>query len=173
MKREWSKWENEEGVTLVELLVVLAISSLLIGIVTMILLSSLMAFDRLTSDTELRNESNFITTVLNQTLKNVDKVEILDQPADPNRIYHFQATEVVKKVDQTEEDRSQEIYITGDDATGYNLFIGGKRINKEGYSLKGSYFWIGDGELKGMIQVEKIGSLAKPLYVYLSHPISG
>lgn len=175
---------EENGVTLIELLLVLAISSLLIGIATMILMSSLTAFDRLTADREVRNEANYITMVINDALKNTESVEILDHPADPKNITHFLSKEVIKEIvngQEVERYKTIEIEIAGNDLDGYNLYLtvndngtidGKKQVNREAFSVKGSYFWLDSSSLQGLIRVEKEGSLAKPLYVYLSHKTS-
>lgn len=174
MKKTSILIRGEQGITLVELLVVLAISSLIIGIVTMILLSSLTAFNRLTEERELRNEANYITTVLNNALKNVESVEILEtkpktDPNDPDQVVHLRVNGKTKTV---------EIWAPGNADAGNNLLLKidnneRKQINDLNYTLSGTYFWVGEGALKGVIQVSKINGTPKPLYIYLSYPIKG
>lgn len=178
MKRNSILIRGEQGITLVELLVVLAISSLIIGIVTMILLSSLTAFNRLTEERELRNEANYITMVLNNALKNVESVEILEiksktNPNEPDQIVHLRVHGNVNGKTKT-----VEIWAPGNADAGNNLLFKvdnneREQINNQNYTLSGTYFWVGEGALKGVIQVSKINGTPKPLYIYLSHPIKG
>lgn len=177
-------YRDEKGVTLIELLLVLAISGLLIGLTATILMSSLMAFDRLTADREVRNEANYITMVLNDALKNTESVDIINDPADPKKITHFLSREVIKEMKGGQEEqrlKETEIEIVENAQEGSDLFLTvhengeslpRKKVNRDLFSIEGSYFWMDASSLQGYIRVEKKGSTAKPLYVYLSQKIS-
>lgn len=79
MKTRWMKiCRQEEGLTLLELLAALALSGLLMILVSTILSTSLLAYGRVNHETELRNQAISLSATLQTKLRNTVSVTRLD-----------------------------------------------------------------------------------------------
>ncbi|MGD6877984.1 prepilin-type N-terminal cleavage/methylation domain-containing protein [Bacillus infantis] len=138
--------KNEKGLTLVETLVVLAISSAFIIIAFSILASMSKAAEKTMNDALLRNETIYITQQLDKAMDNVDAAEISgSQQADGS----FKAyTAVDKRMDETSPGIFEEapintlVQISGNDFT-----IGSKKINSDEFTAKDTVFILKNGQL--------------------------
>ncbi|KGX93621.1 hypothetical protein N781_10535 [Pontibacillus halophilus JSM 076056 = DSM 19796] len=74
--------QNEKGVTLVELLAVMAMSILVVGVAYQILFSMFSSIDKSQANTMLRNEAAAIMLELDEIMLNLDEVETI--PIDLN-----------------------------------------------------------------------------------------
>jgi prepilin-type N-terminal cleavage/methylation domain-containing protein len=159
-------FSQEKGLSLAELLAALAVSSIIIGIAYTGLISSIMVFDKVTAETNLRNELNYVLTTLNKTLLNVDRVEIVPGFGNNEQFTKFKAIEVVKDVNGNETLYETLIELNGNSESGIDLIVNGERMNDDRYSLDGSYFSLIDGDLEVYLSIKKESSPIKPLFTY-------
>ena len=81
MRNLTQRFKDEDGLTLVELLAAIALSALLLMLVSTVLTTSLMAYGRINHETELRNQAVTLSSSLQAKLKNTTKISVgpLDQ----------------------------------------------------------------------------------------------
>ncbi|MFD1018923.1 prepilin-type N-terminal cleavage/methylation domain-containing protein [Thalassobacillus hwangdonensis] len=82
------KLHNERGLTLVELLAVLALSTVVILIAYNLLFSTMGSIDRSSAQTKMRNEAALILYQFDEAMLNVDSIEI-DGGGTPDRFTQF------------------------------------------------------------------------------------
>ncbi|MCK6204989.1 type II secretion system GspH family protein [Bacillus infantis] len=138
--------KNEKGLTLVETLVVLAISSAFIIIAFSILASMSKAAEKSMNDALLRNETIYITQQLDKAMDNVDAAEISGSEQADGSFKAYNAVD--KRMDETSPGIFEEapintlVQISGNDFT-----IGSKKINSDGFTAKDTVFILKNGQL--------------------------
>lgn len=131
---------EERGVTLVELLMVLAISSIFISIAYSILFTGMKSVDNSINETNLTNESVLITTRFERHLQNVDTVNLLGKADNNGRYKRFEA------VDQRKIEVSPGVYEEREESFLFEirdgaLIIDGQIVNSSQYSLEDTGFF--------------------------------
>ncbi|QHS24266.1 prepilin-type N-terminal cleavage/methylation domain-containing protein [Virgibacillus sp. MSP4-1] len=120
---------NERGVTLVEVLAVLALSSIVLIGVYSFTSSMLKADERASTATDIRNEVILITEQLNQFFINTDRVMISsDKPLQFKVVKQKSTIDETGKVKQT----NAEAEFKYQNKT---IYIDGKRINSDSYQI--------------------------------------
>jgi prepilin-type N-terminal cleavage/methylation domain-containing protein len=157
--------KNEKGLTLVELLVVLAISSAFIIIAFSILASMSKAADKSMNDTLVRNETIYISQQLDKAMDNVDTAEISGSQQADGSFKAFNAVD--KRMKETSPGLFEEapintlIQISGNDFT-----IGGKKLNSEGFTAKDTVFLLKNGQLHVKLAVANLKKNQQKYEVY-------
>lgn len=128
---------NQKGITLIELLLVLALSSIILTMSTGFLMSMMKAGESTLSNTNLRNEAILIVDSLNKALENADEFAIEDLRGE--KLTEITPTEIRKSVDG----ELDPVLIPLSLADG-NLSIDDKQINNQNISLEGSHFFIAE-----------------------------
>ncbi|PLR93704.1 PulJ/GspJ family protein [Bacillus sp. T33-2] len=124
---------NEKGITLIELLMVLAISSIIITLGYSILFSTMKTTDKSMNETELRNEAVLITQQFDRTLLNIDEIDPINGD-ETGSFTTFNASDF--NPDGTHKENSP-VNIKIDNE---NLLAGGKQINSDQFSLENTTF---------------------------------
>ncbi|WP_059049931.1 hypothetical protein [Paenibacillus senegalimassiliensis] len=158
MKTRWQFASREEGITLVELLAVLVLAGLLTLLVSSVLSSSFFALDRITRETQLRNEAVTLSSALQIKLKNTVSVG----GTSSGNFTQFQAELATDPL--TEATRPIHISLDGD-----RLSIDGVPFSKDTLSLSGTYFTKGASDLQLHLKVALAGEPnVEPIYLFVS-----
>lgn len=132
---------NQKGITLIELLLVLVLSSIILTMSTGFLLSMMKAGESTLSKTNLRNEAVLIIDSLNKALENADEFGLGDiKGQELTKVTPIKITKRVNASNVLEETRIPIPVIF----SGGNLSIDGKPVNNENISLEGSHFFIAE-----------------------------
>lgn len=132
---------NQNGLTLIELLLALAISSMVIVLGASFLITMFKASDRTLSETNLRNEAVLVLDAINKAMENVDDFEV--QNISDTGLREITVVEIDKTVNASNTGNEDEVRFSfqlkfkNDD-----LFIKNSRINDNNYSLNNSYFYV-------------------------------
>lgn len=158
MKARWKLASREEGITLVELLAVLVLAGLITLLVSSLLSSSFFALDRITRETQLRNEAVTLSSALQIKLKNTVSVG----GTSSGTFTQFQAELATDPL--TEATRPIHISLDGD-----RLSIDGVPFSKETLSLTGTYFTKGASDLQLHLKVALTDEPnVEPIYLFVS-----
>lgn len=161
---------NGRGVTLVELLVVVAISSIFVTIAYSVLFTGMKSVDNSMNETNLTNESVLITTRFERYLQNVDTIYLLGRADNNGRFKSFEA------VDRKQIEVSPGVYVEQEESSIFeirngSLFIDGQIVNSDQYSLEDTAFFYNHehGELTVFYHITHIQSMKKNefLKIYL------
>ena len=139
---------TSRGITLIELLLVLALSSMVLTLGASFVVSMLKASDRTMTETTSRNETVLILDKLNKTMENADDIEV--DPDQKNIDGSFKLFTVIEteEVDPNNDgifdkvETRKVIHINDSD-----LLIDGSKINSENYSLEKSSFTLQNDQL--------------------------
>lgn len=104
MRRSPLHWRREDGLTLVEMLAALALSGILLILVSTILTTSIYAFNTINDETRLRNEAAIVSAALNARLSETTSIPavngsdlILDGKVLNSPEYSLEHTTIEKK----------------------------------------------------------------------------
>ncbi|WP_068782924.1 prepilin-type N-terminal cleavage/methylation domain-containing protein [Paenibacillus phocaensis] len=148
---------REDGITLVELLAALALSGLLIVLVSTVLTTSLFAFGRVNDETQLRNEAITLSSALQAKLRNAVTVT-----SSGSRFTQFQAEVVTDALSET----SRTIRVQLD---GGRLLLNGVRLSEDTLDLTGTTFSKGPNDLQVNLQVAlRNRPEVEPIYLFVS-----
>lgn len=148
---------REDGITLVELLAALALSGLLVLVVSTVLTTSLFAFERINHETQLRNEAITLSSALQAKLRNTVSVT-----GSGSSFTQFQAEVVTDALSEA----TQTISVQLD---GGRLLLGGVRFSDEALDLTGTTFSKGPNDLQLNLQVAlKNEPKVEPIYLFVS-----
>ncbi|GGG04672.1 PulJ/GspJ family protein [Paenibacillus aceti] len=146
---------KEDGLTLVELLAAIALSGLILLLVSTILTTSLFAFGRINHETELRNKAVTLSATLQAKLKNT--VRIADGPLDQIRAEVL--TDVLSGVTEPVTLQLKE----------GNLYMNDSMMHDEDLSLADSYFTQDSKGLQLHLQFRLADEpKVEPLYLFVS-----
>ncbi|MGG6314091.1 hypothetical protein [Paenibacillus macerans] len=147
---------REDGITLVELLAALALTGLLVILVSTVLTSSLFAFGRVNHETQLRNEAITLSTALQAKLRNATSI------TGSGNFTQFQAEVVTDAL--TEATRSVGVMLDGG-----QLIVDGTRFSEENLDLTGTYFTKGQRDLQLHLQVALADEPdVEPIHLFVS-----
>lgn len=132
------KTVNQKGLTLVELLAVIAISSIILVVGYSILFSMIKSADHSAVQTKLRNESVLITQQVNQAMLNIDAVEAAGTTDADGKFKSFYAID--KAATDVDGNRAHDTTVFIQINADGNLLIDNKQVNSDGYSLKNTAF---------------------------------
>ncbi|NWL86335.1 MULTISPECIES: hypothetical protein [unclassified Paenibacillus] len=159
MRNLAQRFRDEEGLTLVELLAAIALSALLLMLVSTVLTTSLMAYGRINDETELRNQAITLSSSLQAKLKNATR--IIDGDA-VGPLGQFQAEVLTDVLSGS----TQPVAVRLDDG---NLYVNGSRMNEDGLSLAGSFFVKDGSGLQLHLKFRHINKAdVEPLYLFVS-----
>ncbi|QNG61053.1 prepilin-type N-terminal cleavage/methylation domain-containing protein [Bacillus sp. PAMC26568] len=153
---------NQKGVTLIELLLVLALSSMVITLGTSFLITMFKASDRTLADTSLRNESVLVLDALNKTMENADELEIEDNN-NTTGLNHIEITEIEMIEDPNNAGSFLEVRVTIPiHVDKGNLYIKNRAVNGEQFSLENTTFYINKNKLICKIIIQDRRSNSEP-----------
>ncbi|XJZ26381.1 Tfp pilus assembly protein FimT/FimU [Bacillota bacterium Lsc_1132] len=147
---------DQRGITLVELLAVIAISSALLAVGYSILFSMIKSAEYSTAQTKLRNESILITQQFDQAMLNIDSIEIVGEPDPDGKFQFFQAID--KQPAEDNSDQVQTVVIPFKISAEGKLLINNKQINSDEYSLKRTTFKQVNGNLQVYYVIDDLNS---------------
>ncbi|GIP50708.1 hypothetical protein D3C76_174540 [compost metagenome] len=157
MKLRMELIRREDGITLVELLAALALSGLLVILVSTVLTTSLFAFGRVNHETELRNEAITLSSALQAKLRNAAAIS-----SSGSSFTQFQAEVVTDALSEaTQTIRFQ--------LNGGQLLLDGVRFSDETLDLTGTTFTKGPNDLLLNLKVAlKNEPKVEPIYLFVS-----
>jgi hypothetical protein len=132
---------------------------MLIGLAYIALLTSFMTFDRISSQTSIRNEANVILANLNAALKNINQVVPDQNETDVS--YMKKITVISKSNSPSLSEKRTELQFNDE-----SLWMDGRKINDANFSVEGSYFSTANGELEVFLSIKKKSGNTKPMYTY-------
>ncbi|WP_178019898.1 prepilin-type N-terminal cleavage/methylation domain-containing protein [uncultured Paenibacillus sp.] len=157
MKHRMRLIRREDGITLVELLAALALSGLLVILVSTVLTTSLFAFGRVNHETQLRNEAITLSSALQAKLRNAVAVT-----GSGSSFTQFQAEVVTDALTES----TKTIFVQLDRGL---LFLDGARFSDETLDLSGTTFSKGPNDLRINLQVAlKEDPKVEPIYLFVS-----
>ncbi|MBW4839436.1 MAG: prepilin-type N-terminal cleavage/methylation domain-containing protein [Paenibacillaceae bacterium] len=152
---------REDGITLVELLAALALSGLLVILVSTVLTTSLFAFGRVNHETQLRNKAITLSSTLQAKLKNAVAVSSSGSGSGGS-FTQFQADVVTDALSEA----TQTIRIQ---LNGGQLLLDGVRFSDETLDLTGTTFSKGSNDLLLNLRVAlKNEPKVEPIYLFVS-----
>ncbi|MCM3021900.1 PilW family protein [Heyndrickxia ginsengihumi] len=141
------KIHNEKGVTLVELLATILISTIIIGVIYSVFIMTITKTKEDMNQKSFIKEQTAILQYMDRTMENVDDVEVVSDTDDSGRFTSFNAINIktVEGADHsfTQQETSVPIAIANN-----NLEIDNTMINNDGISLDGTTFVIKNGTLQ-------------------------
>jgi type II secretory pathway pseudopilin PulG len=169
--------KNQNGITLIELLTVLAISSMVVILAISIFTSMMKISDKSINHTYLRNESVLIIHQLDEFLMNTDTININGE-ADPEG--NFTSFYAINKTSElTTNEKNEDVFVDKEQYTLLNIVSGDlllfpkcsasgeeeksitceegskQRINSESYSVSDTFFTLkGNGLFMKLIVVD-------------------
>lgn len=150
---------REDGITLVELLAALALSGLLVILVSTVLTTSLFAFGRVNHETQLRNKAITLSSTLQAKLKNAVAVS---SSGSGGSFTQFQAEVVTDALSEA----TQTIRIQ---LNGGQLLLDGIQFSDETLDLTGTTFTKGPNDLLLNLKVAlKNEPKVEPIYLFVS-----
>jgi len=153
------RFKDEDGLTLVELLAAIALSALLLMLVSTVLTTSLMAYGRINHETELRNQAVTLSSSLQAKLKNATKITDRDAVGPLDK---FQAEVLTNVLSGS----TQPVAVRLNDG---NLYVNGSQMNDDGLSLAGSFFVKDTAGLQLHLKFRLINAPnVEPLYLFVS-----
>lgn len=153
------KKTDQRGLTLVELLAVIALSSIILAVGYSILFSTIKSADHSAVQTKLRNESVLITQQFNQAMLNVDSIEIVGEQNANGKFTSFQAIDKAATADAS--NQGQDVIVPVEITNDGNLLINNKQINSVGYSLKNTTFRQINGNLQVYYAIDDLNNHAR------------
>lgn len=167
--KEWLRPHSirrEDGLTLVELLAVLALTGMLLLLISTVLTTSLLSYGRIDHETRLRNEAITLSTALQGRLVNAAKVT--PGGAASGLFTKFKAEVLTDVLNGTT--RLTDVSIENG-----QLFIDGIRQHEEHLTVEGSYFTRGVNDLQLHLKIgltDADAARVEPLYLFVSVKIS-
>lgn len=156
MKHRLRLIHREDGITLVELLAALALSGLLVVLVSTVLTTSLFAFGRVNHETQLRNEAITLSSALQTKLRNAVSI------SGSGTFTQFQAEVVTDALTETTQTLRFQL-------VGGQLLLNGERFSDERLDLTGTTFSKGPNDLWVNLQVAlKNEPKVEPIYLFVS-----
>lgn len=156
MKHRMRRIRREDGITLVELLAALALSGLLVILVSTVLTTSLFAFGRVNHETQLRNEAITLSSALQAKLRNAVSI------SSASNSTQFQAEVVTDAL--TESTKTIRVQLNGG-----QLLLDGVRFSDETLDLSGTTFSKGPHDLLINLRVAlKEDPKVEPIYLFVS-----
>lgn len=156
MKHRMRWIRREDGITLVELLAALALSGLLVILVSTVLTTSLFAFGRVNHETQLRNEAITLSSALQAKLRNAVSI------SSSGTFTQFQAEVVTDAL--TESTKTIRVQLNGG-----QLLLDGARFSAETLDLSGTTFSKGSKDLLINLRVAlKDEPKVEPIYLFVS-----
>lgn len=150
---------NEDGLTLVELLAAIALSGLILLLVSTILTTSLLAFGRINHETELRNKAVTLSATLQAKLKNTVRISDTTQVGALDQIRAEVLTDVLSGVTEPVTLQLKE----------GNLYMNDSMMHDEDLSLADSYFTQDSKGLQLHLQFRLADEpKVEPLYLFVS-----
>ncbi|RLQ98042.1 PilW family protein [Falsibacillus albus] len=149
---------NNRGLTLIELLVAIAISSMVITLIYHITLTSQKAAHKDVLKTALNNEAVYITEHMNEALLNTDQVEAEDLDEENNQFSSFAAINISLEHEGSSGDFQETRSTIKIKIADGNLYIDGKVINSPDYMLSNSYFTSENGNLNCYFTIKQKSS---------------
>lgn len=152
---------QDKGVTLVELLATLVISSIILLLIFSIFGQVMKAGDDTVQQTNKRNEMVFICKQLDNAMLNVNTIEILDETGSgAANFHHFKGIEH-RTIDNPNKDQVGEPVFqqveharTDFKLADGNLYIDDVQINNEGFTLEGTTFSLKNSGLSVKLQLK-------------------
>lgn len=133
--------KDQSGVTLIEILSVMTISSLLILIVYSMFFSATKVYQTSLESTNLRNEAVLILTQFDKVMMNVDTIEINGEMDDNGYFHSFHAINSGYQLDESSGGYKETTYSRDQIEINESGFsINGNNIHSENYFLEGSSF---------------------------------
>lgn len=135
--------KNENGITLIELLAVMAISSMVLIIAFSIFSSMMKVNDKSIIQTNLRNETILISLRIDDVMNNTDTVEIIGESDENGFFQQFKAID--KRTELAVNEKGEDVFKDIDIPTDIIiengiLYIDGKKINSDSFSLTNTVF---------------------------------
>ncbi|MDU4695798.1 MAG: prepilin-type N-terminal cleavage/methylation domain-containing protein [Paenibacillus sp.] len=156
MKQRLQFFRREDGITLVELLAALALSGLLVIIVSTVLTTSLFAFGRVNHEAQLRNKAITLSSALQANLRNAVSI------SSSGTFTQFQAEVVTDAL--TESTKTIRVKLDGG-----QLLLDGTRFSDEKLDLTGTTFSRGPNDLQVNLRVAlKDEPKVEPIYLFVS-----
>lgn len=130
---------NQKGLTLIELLAVISISSIVLLVAYSILTSMIVTNSNSTSKTNLRNEAVTISQHIENIMLNVDSIQINGTKDANGQFQSFTAVDTRRT--ETSPGKFTESSINNTfDITNGNLLINGSSMNSASYSFQNTTF---------------------------------
>ncbi len=145
---------DQKGLTLVELLAVIALSSIILTVGYSILFSMMKSAEQSAVQTKLRNESILITQQFDQAMLNSNSVEIASTPNADGTFQSFHAID--RRINEEQPDQVKTLVISFEITADGTLLINNKQINSDGYSLKKTRFKQANGNLQVYYAIEEL-----------------
>ncbi|MFD0047830.1 type II secretion system protein J [Actinomycetes bacterium NPDC127524] len=123
------KQHNEEGLTLIEVLVSTVIFLIISSMLYTVFLTTISQSKKVAASHTLRNELSVVTQKVDLAMENIDDVELISQSDNGD------FTLKLKDLDLGDKDPGVLLEKNGDD-----LFIGGLKVNSDGTTLKDTTF---------------------------------
>ncbi|MGG4491684.1 prepilin-type N-terminal cleavage/methylation domain-containing protein [Metabacillus idriensis] len=149
---------NERGVTLIELLLVLVLSSMVLTLSASFLFTMFKTSDQTLLETELRNESVLILDSLNKAMENADGLLLSEG-----------ASEIVKKVNVSQINIIDENGVFKENPITFiieikngNLLINNNIVNHPNFSMADSVFYQKENKLVCKIIIKEKNTPSKP-----------
>ncbi|WP_191560708.1 prepilin-type N-terminal cleavage/methylation domain-containing protein [Metabacillus idriensis] len=155
--------ENQEGITLIELLLVLALSSMVLTLGASFLITMSKASDRTLGETNLRNESVLVIDALNKTMENADELVIEDNDNNDSGLNLVNVIEIEMIEDPINSGSfiEQRFPLQIKIESG-NLYINNRKVNGDQFSLESTLFFIKDKQLICKIIIQDKHTPSKP-----------
>lgn len=146
--------KRENGLTLVELLATIVISSIVLIVVFSIFSQAIQTGNKTMQQTNERNEMVFICKQLDRAMLNIDSIEILDENGvgTNGAFNHFKGIDhrIIENPNK-EEEEDKFIEVVFDEIEIYlldgNLFIDDLQVNDDDYVLRSDPFSLKNGGL--------------------------
>ncbi|WP_191567013.1 prepilin-type N-terminal cleavage/methylation domain-containing protein [Metabacillus idriensis] len=136
---------NQKGISLIELLLVLALSSMVIMLGVSFQAGMFKAGNRTLNETYLRNESILIIDLLNKAMENADQFsEDILRDTELKAIY---LVDIEKVYDENKKEFFEQKVTIPIEIKGNALFINGKQVSDDRYTLKDTKFFIKENQL--------------------------
>ncbi|MGG5254882.1 PulJ/GspJ family protein [Neobacillus sp. SM06] len=145
---------DQKGFTLVELLAVIALSSIILAVGYSILFSMMKSAEQSTLQTKLRNESILITQQFDQAMLNIDLIERTGTPNADGTFQSFQGID--QRINEEQPDQVETLVVPFEITADGKLLINHRQMNADGYSLAKTMFKQVNGNLQVYYVIEEL-----------------
>ncbi|PLR68301.1 prepilin-type N-terminal cleavage/methylation domain-containing protein [Bacillus sp. UMB0893] len=136
---------NQKGISLIELLLVLALSSMVIMLGVTFQAGMFKAGNRTLNETYLRNESILIIDLLNKAMENADQFS--EDSLRDTELKAIYLVDIEKVYDENKKEFIEQKVTIPIEIKGNTLFINGKQVSDDRYTLKDTKFFIKENQL--------------------------
>lgn len=136
---------NQKGISLIELLLVLALSSMVIMLGVSFQAGMFKAGNRTLNETYLRNESILIIDLLNKAMENADQFS--EDSLRDTELKAIYLVDIEKVYDENKKEFIEQKETIPIEIKGNALFINGKQVSDDRYTLKDTKFFIKENQL--------------------------